>query len=77
MYTVLYLRVSQKRAPHLIIDGCEPPCGCWELNSGHLEEQTVFLTPEPSLQCQSQNFYKTLHIPCGLGFYFILFIFLK
>jgi hypothetical protein len=22
-----------KRAPFLIIDGCEPPCGCWELNS--------------------------------------------
>jgi hypothetical protein len=23
-----------------ITDGCEPPCGCWELNSGPLEEQT-------------------------------------
>jgi hypothetical protein len=22
-------------------DGCEPPCGCWELNSGPLEEQSV------------------------------------
>jgi len=27
-----------------------PPCGCWELNSGPLEEQLVFLTTEPSLQ---------------------------
>jgi hypothetical protein len=29
---------------------CEPPCGCWELNSGLLEEQSVLLTAEPSLQ---------------------------
>jgi hypothetical protein len=27
---------------------CEPPCGCWEVNSGPLEEQSVFLTAEPS-----------------------------
>jgi len=33
-----------------ITDGCEPPCGCWELNSGPLEEQSVLLTTEPSLQ---------------------------
>ena len=31
-----------KRASDPSIDGCEPPCGCWELNSGPLEEQTVF-----------------------------------
>jgi hypothetical protein len=30
--------------------GCEPPCGCWKLNSGPLEEQPVFLTAEPSHQ---------------------------
>ena len=30
---------SKKRAPDLITDGCEPPCGCWKLNSEHLEEQ--------------------------------------
>ena len=28
----------------------EPPCGCWELNSGPREEQSVLLTTEPSLQ---------------------------
>jgi hypothetical protein len=27
-----------------ITDGCEPPCGCWELNSGPLEEQSELLT---------------------------------
>ena len=31
-------------------DGCEPPCGCWELNSGLLEDHSALLTPEPSLQ---------------------------
>ena len=30
--------------------GHEPPCGCWELNSGPLEEQLMLLTIEPSLQ---------------------------
>jgi hypothetical protein len=34
----------------LLVDGCEPPCGCWELNSDPLEEQSVLLTFEPSLQ---------------------------
>jgi hypothetical protein len=29
---------------------CEPPCGCWGLNSGPLEEQSVLLTAEPPLQ---------------------------
>jgi hypothetical protein len=29
---------------------CEPPCGCWELNSGPLEEQSILLTTKPSLQ---------------------------
>jgi len=40
----------QKRASDLITDGCEPPCGCWDLNSGPREEQSVLLTTEPSLQ---------------------------
>jgi hypothetical protein len=30
--------------------GYGPPCGCWELNSGLLEEQPVLLITEPSLQ---------------------------
>ena len=34
----------------MVTDGYEPPCGCWELNSGPLEEQSVLLTAEPSLQ---------------------------
>jgi hypothetical protein len=39
----------QKRAPDYITDGREPPCGCWELNSGPLEELTVFLASGPCL----------------------------
>ncbi|EDL97573.1 rCG27816 [Rattus norvegicus] len=31
------MSAQQKRAPGLIIDGCKPPSGCWELNSGPLE----------------------------------------
>jgi len=48
-YTVA-VQTHQKRASDLITDGCEPPCGCWDLNSGPLEEQSVLLTTEPSLQ---------------------------
>jgi hypothetical protein len=40
----------QKRATELITGGCEPPCGCWDLNSGPSEEQSVLLPPEPSHQ---------------------------
>ena len=32
------------------VASCELLCGCWELNSGPLEEQSVFLTAESSLQ---------------------------
>jgi hypothetical protein len=47
---LLSLDTHQKRASDPITDGCEPPCGCWELNSGLTEEQSVLLTAESSLQ---------------------------
>jgi hypothetical protein len=28
----------------LLTDGCESPCGCWELNSAPLDELPVLLT---------------------------------
>ena len=34
-----------------ITDSCKPPGGCWVLNLGSLEEQSVLLTTEPSLMC--------------------------
>jgi hypothetical protein len=45
----------QKRESDPSTDGCEPQCGCWELNSGPLEEQSVLLTIEPSLQPQKPS----------------------
>jgi hypothetical protein len=44
------LQTDKKRLPDLFMDGCEPPCGCWDFNSEPLEEQSVLLTAEPSLQ---------------------------
>ena len=38
----------QRSSP--LTDGCEPPCGCWDLNSVPLEEQSALLTAEPSHQ---------------------------
>ena len=49
-----YTPACQKRASDLIMDGCEPSCGCCDLNSGPLEEPSVLLTAEPSLQPESQ-----------------------
>jgi hypothetical protein len=40
------------------MDGFEPPCGCWDLNSGPPEEQSVLLTTEPSLQPPVSHFKK-------------------
>lgn len=34
---------------HLNTNSCEPPCECWEPNSGPSKEQWVLLTTEPSL----------------------------
>lgn len=31
-----------------VTDGCEVPCGFWELNLGSLQEQSVLLASEPS-----------------------------
>jgi hypothetical protein len=47
---LLFLDTHQKRELDPIIGDCEPPCGCWELNSEPLEEQSVLLTAEPSFQ---------------------------
>jgi hypothetical protein len=57
----------QKRASGPIRVGCEPPCSCWELNSGSLEEQPVLLTSEPSLQpllfkMEGKNKQKITHV---------------
>jgi hypothetical protein len=46
--------------------GCEPPCGCWDLNSGPSEEQSVPLPAEPSHQPFLSVFKPKLSEPKGL-----------
>ena len=41
-----------------VIDGCEPPYGCWELNPGPLEK-----TVEPCLQ--PSEFYSQTSLKAG------------
>jgi hypothetical protein len=50
LLNVSTLQTPKKRASDLITDGCEPPCGCWNLNSGPSKEQSALLTAKPSLQ---------------------------
>jgi hypothetical protein len=49
-FKILFIYFSTLWVLDPITDGCEPLSGCWELNSGPLEEQSVLLTAEPSLQ---------------------------
>ena len=51
VYSVLptCIPAGQKKASDLIMDGCEIPCGCGEMNLEPLEERLVLLTTEPYL----------------------------
>jgi hypothetical protein len=49
-HTVAVFRHSRRGHQIFVMDGCEPPCGCWDLNLGPLEEQSALLTTEPSHQ---------------------------
>ncbi len=49
-YTVADFRCTRRGHQISLWVVCEPPCGCWDLNSGPSEEQSVLLTTEPSLQ---------------------------
>jgi hypothetical protein len=64
------LQTHQKRASDSITDGCEPPCGCWDLNSGSLEEQSMLLAAESSLQPIRSFFFFVF----GFGFCFLVFL---
>jgi hypothetical protein len=43
-YTVAVFRHTRRGSQIFVTDGCEPPCGCWDLNSGPSEEQSGALT---------------------------------
>lgn len=45
-YTVALLRHTRGGGIGPLTYDCEPPFGCWELNSEPVEEQSVFLTGE-------------------------------
>ena len=45
----------------------KPPCKCWELNPGPLEEQPLFLTTEPFLQTLWHYFYVISSGRGGIG----------
>ena len=60
-YTVAVFRHTRRGHQLLLTNGCEPPCGCWELNSGPLGEQSVLLTTEPPLQPQLRFFFLTAY----------------
>jgi hypothetical protein len=61
----------QKKVSGHIIDGCGPPCGCWELNLGPLKDQIVFLTAEPSLQPLPLFVCFLIVVFCFLGCLFV------
>ena len=44
----LHVSLQAKRAPGLNTGGYELPCAFRELNSGHMEKQSVLLTAKPS-----------------------------
>jgi hypothetical protein len=55
-YTVAVLRYSRRGHQISLRIVCEPPCGCWNLNSGPSGEQSALLTTEPSRQPEFLTF---------------------
>jgi hypothetical protein len=49
--------------------GCELPCGCWELNSGPLEEYPVLLTLSHLSNPFKWNIYLFIYLFIYLLFY--------
>lgn len=58
-----FLQTHQEKASNSTTDGREPPCCCWDLNSGTREEQPMFFTAKPSLQpsCPSSFQYADIY----------------
>jgi hypothetical protein len=49
-YNCHSFQIHQKEASYAITDGCEPQYDFWKLNSGPLEEKSVFLIAGSPLQ---------------------------
>jgi hypothetical protein len=55
-YTVIVFRHTRRGHRIPITDGCEPPCSCWELNSGPLGRAvSVGITCLPTSHGQNQH----------------------
>ena len=54
----MYLCEGARFSGIRVLDGCELPCGCWELNLDPLEEPPVLLIVEPSHKHLEFSFFK-------------------
>ena len=64
----MHIRVRVSDSPGTeVTDGCELPCRFWELHHRPLEEPSVPLTAEPSLQVLPLHF-QVYSFPCGSDF---------
>jgi hypothetical protein len=66
------LQTHQKRASDLVTDGCEPPCGCWDLNSGPLGEQSGTLAHWAISPALDSFFWTSLWGP-GSGMWWFVY----
>jgi hypothetical protein len=54
--------MHQKRASDPITGGCEPTCGCWDLNSGLYPVSHLASPIIPSSVCVKYSMLSTCHI---------------
>lgn len=76
-YIYSVLPASLKRAPNFIIDDCESPCGCWERNSGRLEERPVLLAAQLFLQPRGLMPWERIQSVARLSFHFFISILIR
>jgi hypothetical protein len=58
----------------IVSDGCELPCGCWDLNPDLLEEQPMFFTTEHLLRPFLFFFETGLHSVAQAALKFIILL---
>lgn len=63
------LSAGQKKASDILIDGCDPPCGCREFHSSPLEDHAMFLTAHTSICPSPAVFSLYLFVFSRQGYY--------
>jgi hypothetical protein len=63
MHYVLHMRLEEgiKKSETEVTDGCRPLCGCWKVNVGSLEYQSVLFNAKLYLQ-QNKNLKIQVHV---------------